>query len=337
MSPLPDPLVLDRLNALPQGLADVSARDIRTVFPNSALIHLDGRRELAPLALGVLLHGDETVGLTVLQRLQAWMKRHPLPRPMIIFVGNVHAAEAGLRKLPGRADYNRVWSGGDSPEAALAQTVLAEVKRAEPFALIDLHNNTGANPHYACVHNMRPDTLQLASLFSRLAVRTLNPPTLFSIAMSGITPAITAECGRPGEPTGEEAAFNMVLDALHLDHWRGAPDLDLQVFDVTGRIEIAPDARIAFEHGIEGDIELPAKLESWNFFERPAGSTFARLLSKGEPLRVVDGAGADVTGRFFTEEGDRLILRRAATPAMLTVSEAAIRADCLGYLMEAAG
>ena len=336
MTQRPDSLPLDYLNALPPDLSKVGARDLRSVFPNSALIHLDGRRG-APLALGVMLHGDETVGLAVLKRLQAWMKRHALPRPMRIFVGNVHAAEAGVRKLPGRPDYNRVWAGGDSPEADLARRVKAELRAAEPFALIDLHNNTGANPHYACVHNLRPETLQLASLFSRVAVRTTNPPTMFSIAISDIAPAITAECGRPGETIGEEAAFNVVMDVLHLDHWRGAPDLALQVFDVTGRIEIAPDARIAFEHGAEGDIELPAKLESWNFFERPAGSTFARLLTGGEPLRVVDDAGADVTERFFAEQGDRLVLRRAATPAMLTVSEAAIRADCLGYLMEETG
>jgi hypothetical protein len=93
------PLLLDEYDHLPDALATVSARDLRTVFPNSALIRLEGRRR-QPLALGVMLHGDEVVGLAVLKRLQAWMKDHPLPRSLLIFVGNVFAAEAGVRKLP---------------------------------------------------------------------------------------------------------------------------------------------------------------------------------------------------------------------------------------------
>lgn len=326
-------LTLDTVDHLPAALADLDARDIRTVFPNPTLITLEGRRP-EPLALGVMLHGNETVGLAVLKRLQAWMASHPLPRSLIIFVGNVFAAEAGVRKLVDRPDYNRIWRGGAEPEHALAAQVLAAFDAAAPFAHIDLHNNTGANPHYACVHNDRADTRQLASLFSPLAIYTHNPPSMFSNARADQIPAITAECGRSGEAAGEEAAFNLVMAALHLDHFRGAPDQDLTVYDVTGRMEVADDAALTFAHGAPGDLELPAALESWNFFERPEGSTFARLLSDKPALSVVDDDRADVTDRFFRREGDRLVMARPATPVMLTVDEAAIRNDCLGYLME---
>jgi hypothetical protein len=330
------PLLLDEYDYLPDALATVSARNLRTVFPNSALIRLEGRRK-QPLALGVMLHGDEVVGLAVLKRLQAWMKDHPLPRSLLIFVGNVFAAEAGVRKLPDRPDYNRIWQGGPEPEHALGQKVLAAIDEAQPFAHVDLHNNTGANPHYCCVHNERPDTLQLASFLSPLAMYTHNPPTMFSNSRAETIPAVTAECGQPGEVDGEEAAFNLVMAALHLDHFRGAPDLDLTVYEVTGRIEIAPDASFAFEHGASADLELPPKLENWNFFERPEGSTFARRLTGRQVMTVYDDDRNDVTARFFRIDGDRVILTRTATPAMLTMSEAAIRADCLGYLMEKRG
>lgn len=330
------PLRLDEFDHLPAALANVSGRDLRTVFPNSALIRLEGRHR-DPLVLGVMMHGDETVGLAVLKRLQAWMKSHPLPRSLLIFVGNVFAAEAGVRILPGGQDYNRVWKGGPEPEHDLARRVLEAIDATTPFAHIDLHNNTGANPHYSCVHNERPDTLQLASFLSPLAIYTHNPPTMFSQARCETIPAITAECGLPGEEAGEAAAFNLVMAALHLDHFRGAPDRDLTVYDVTGRIEIAEDATFGFSHDAKADLELPPKLESWNFFERPEGSTFARRLTGRQVMRVYDDDRNDVTDRFFKVEGDRVILTRDATPAMLTMSEAAIRADCLGYLMEKRG
>lgn len=336
MTHAPMTLALDEFDALPDGLAGVDARSIRSVFPNSALIRLEGRRQ-PPLALSVLLHGNEPVGLAVLQRLQVWMKTHPLPRSLIVFVGNVHAAEAGVRKLPGRPDYNRIWKGGAEPEHDLAGRVLAAFDAAAPFAHIDLHNNTGANPHYSCVHNDREDTRQLASFFSPLAMYTHNPPSMFSNSRADAIPAITAECGQAGEAAGEDAAFEAVRAALHLDHFRGAADRELTVYDVTGRIEVADDASLAFEHGAKADLELPAKLESWNFFDRPEGSTFARRLSGRQVLTVYDDARNDVTDRFFKVEGDRVILKRTATPAMLTVDEAAIRNDCLGYLMERRG
>ncbi len=324
---------LDELDHLPPALASVTARDLRSVFPNPTLIRLEGRHK-QPLALGVMLHGNEPVGLAVLKRLQAWMNDHPLPRSLIIFVGNVFAAEAGLRKLPGRPDFNRIWKGGPEPEHRLGEAVLAAFDEVDLFAHIDLHNNTGANPHYCCLHNERADTLQLASFLGPLAMFTHNPPTMFSNARASTIPAITAECGQPGEKAGEDAAFNLVMDTLHLDHFRGAPDRKLTVFEVKGRIEIAPDASFAFSNGVDADLELPPKLEHWNFFERPAGSTFARRLTGRQVMTVVDEDRNDVTDHFFRVEGDRVILTRDATPAMLTMSEAAIRADCLGYLMQ---
>ena len=326
---------IDRFEALPD-LSGIAARDVRTVFPESALISLDGRHT-SPLFLSVLIHGNETVGWEALKRLQVWMADHPLPRSLLIFIGNVRAAGLELRMVPGRPDYNRTWRAGETPEHDLAARVTDIVRAARPFAAIDLHNNTGANPHYALVHHERPEDLQLTSLFSPHAMMTNNPPGTCSEAMSAFCPAITAECGHSGMAANEEAAFNLVLDALHLDHWRGAPDQSLDLYSVTGRILIDPEARMVFEHGADGDVEFPASLEKWNFYDRPAGSAFARILTGGDPVRVTTETGADVTDLCFARDGDRLILKRDFTPAMLTTNEAAIRADCLGYLMEKAG
>lgn len=331
MSP-PSPR-LDRLDALPLALARTDVRNVRRLFPEPALIALKGRRP-DPLFVSILLHGNETVGFEVLKRLHAWMGRHLLPRSLLIFVGNVEAAEAGSRLRPGKPDYNRLWQGGTGTEFDLAQSVLAEVRAAKPFAAIDLHNNTGANPLYSLIHNERAADRQLASLFSRTAMLTLTPPGMLSLAVSSLCPSVTAECGHAGVEANETRAFEFVLDVLHLDHWRGAPDRPLDVFETIGRMELDPAAKISFAHGETADIELPAALEKWNFFERPEGSTFARLPNGISPLKVVTETGANVTDAVFRREGDRLVLARDLSPAMLTTNEQAIRDDCLGYMME---
>lgn len=326
---------LDRFEHLPGAIARTAARDVRSVFPESAIIELEGR-DKQPVFMAALVHGNETVGWEALKKLQVWMQTHTLPRSLMIFIGNVRAAEMQTRFVPGRPDYNRIWDGGETPEHDLARRVKEIALAAKPFAAIDLHNNTGANPLYALVHHRRPADLQLASLFAPHAMWTRNPPNTLSEALSAVCPAITAECGQWGVAAHEDAAFNLILDTLHIDHWRGQADLDLDLYKVTGRIEIAPDASIVFEHGAPGDIQLPANLEKWNFFDRPAGSTFARLLNGGDVIRVCDDEGQDVTGDVFRQDGDRILLTRDFTPAMLTVNEQAIRADCLGYLMEKA-
>lgn len=326
-------LRLDIRDALPGALARTAARDARALFPESTLVRLKGRRE-PPLFLSVLVHGNETVGWEALRRLQAWSAHHPLPRSMLIFIGNVRAAEAGLRMCPGRPDYNRIWRPGAFAEHALSARVLEAAREAAPFAAIDLHNNTGANPHYTLVHHARAADLQLASLFAPQSVLTRNPPGTLSEAFSGFCPAVTAECGQSGVDANERAAFEFVLAALHVEHWRGAPDREMALFSARGRIEIDPAAAIAFSREADGALELPPNLEKWNFFERPAGSTFARLRGPETPLRVVDEAGRDVTASCFRREDDRLVMADSLTPMMLTTSETAIRADCLGYLAE---
>lgn len=326
------PAAYDRLTALPD-LDGITGRTIRSVFPRPALIRLEGRRP-EPVFIAVMQHGDETVGLDVLKRLQAWMATHPLPRTLWIFVGNVEAAEAGKRRLSPETDFNRLWAGGATPLHAMAGEIKAELAAAKPFAAIDFHNNTGANPHYTLVHGLGPEDRHLASLFSPNAILTLTPPAMMSLAMRKLCPSVTAECGQAKDPQGGEAGFDFLMAALHLDRWHSEEDRELRLYEITGRVEVKADAAIGFEAGTDADLELPASLEKWNFFERPAGSVFARLPRGYCPLSVIDEAGTDLTARFLSVEGDRVVLKRDVTPVMLTTSVAAIRDDCLCYFME---
>ena len=90
--------------------------------------------------------------------------------PMLLYVGNVEAARAGERTLAHQRDFNRAWNGGEAPEAQLARQVTHHAMEARPRLAIDLHNNTGTNPHYSVLTDLHPRCLGAALEFSPLAL-----------------------------------------------------------------------------------------------------------------------------------------------------------------------
>jgi len=327
-------LALDKRHDLPDELLCIPAREIRKVFPEPCLIELKGRSE-ETVFVSVLLHGNETSGFAVLQRLARWIRAHPLPRTLLIFIGNVRAAEAGLRHLAGQPDYNRIWNGGDTAEHALADRLLEVLRKRNLFAAIDIHNNTGRNPLYGCINSLEPEFLHLASMFSPTVVFFRNPASVISMALSRLCPAVTVEAGRPGEPGGVERAFDLVHDTLHLGAFRGTGrDRELKVYHTVGRMELEPGWRIGFSSSSDAPLRFPAGMDHWNFAPKLAGTQWARLSQPGMPLRVIDASQEDITARFFERQADELILVRDATPSMITLDTTIIHDDCFGYLME---
>lgn len=140
------------------------------------MIHLEGKRK-EPLFVSTCLHGNEDVGFETLKKLQIYLKSHLLPRSLSLFIGNVEAASLGLRRKDQQKDYNRIWCNDPSPEGLMATEITEIMKNKNVFASIDLHNNTGKNPLYACINKLDRPFLHLASLFSNNIV-FLTTPTL---------------------------------------------------------------------------------------------------------------------------------------------------------------
>lgn len=336
---------LRRIDGWPDGLEALDARQARRVFPEPTLLAIPGRRP-EPLFVSVLLHGNETTGFDVLVELARRFRGETPPRALMVFVGNVAAAEEGARYLPGQPDFNRIWAGGDTSEHAMAAEVVAAARAAKPFASIDVHNNTGRNPLYGCIHEITPANLSLAALFSRVGVLYDNPKTTQSIAFTPLCPAITLECGRPGVAANVERASQYVLDVLHLAEIDESPAAseDLTLFRTVGRLVVDPDAEFVFGDGDAvgdalgvWDLHLPADLDLNNFSELPAGFPFARAGADRAPIKVLDENLADLTETFLAREGEVIRLARSVTPAMLTTDPDIVRLDCLGYFMERVG
>ncbi len=331
---------LTELDQLPEGLLELNSADLHTRLSGPTLLHLDGERS-RPLFVSVLIHGNEPVGWDAVRLLlQQNIERHGrlhLPRAMSLFIGNVRAAAAGARHLPDEPDFNRVWPGTeapDSPVRALMAKVVDRMAERQIFASIDLHNNTGTNPHYACVNRIDNRFLYLARLFSRTLVYFVRPTGVQSQAMAELCPAVTVECGRVGERHGIEHAREFIAACLQLselpDHALPAQDVDL--FHTVARVTIPPDVSFSFPPQ-KAQLVLSPELERFNFRELPAGTAFAQVNTGGR-IEVRDEHGRDVSERFFVTEQDELKLRQAAMPSMLTADATVIRQDCMCYLME---
>ena len=332
------------LDEVPAGLLEADSTALADLLGGPTLIHLSGRRRPA-LFITVLMHGNETTGFEAVKRLLMPYRRggheRELPRALSLFIGNVAAARLGLRRLDGQPDYNRVWSGGrttgDTPEHAMMRQVVGEMARRRVFASVDVHNNTGLNPHYACVNRTEHRFLQLASLFGRTVVYFIRPDTVQSMALAELCPAVTLECGQPGKQQSVEHAHEYLQACLHLseipDHPVSEHDLDL--FHTVATVKIPEHVRFAFQR-TDVDLCLVEDLDRMNFTELPVGTSFGSACGRSQVrLEVVDEHGRDVSGQYFTVDDDgELRTRVAVMPAMLTLDERVIRQDCLCYLME---
>ena len=327
--------MLNIIDYLPDGLLEVAAKDLHTILPGPTLIHLEGRRSQR-LFVSVLLHGNEITGLRAIQAVLAKYQNQSLPRSLSIFIGNVSAARQGMRRLEGQPDYNRCWRPGPTPEHAMMCQLVEEMSSRELFASIDLHNNTGANPHYACLNHLNHPFQQLARLFSRTVVYFTQPEGVQSMALAPYCPAVTLECGQPGEPHGTAHAIEYIDSCLHLqqipEHPIAPHDIDL--FHSLATIKVPERFSFCFGTG-DCDIRFIDDLDEYNFSELPAGTLIGYCKpDAGVRFDVLDETGLEIGDRYFRYTEGEIRTKLPLMPSMLTLDSRIIRQDCLCYLME---
>ncbi len=326
--------MLSILTQIPDGLLECEANNLGQFLTGPTLIHIQGRRE-SPLFVSVLLHGNETTGWEAMRRLLKNYADKTLPRSLSLFIGNVTAAAKGLRALDEQPDYNRVWDLGGSPEHRMMQRVIEQMKAKRPFASIDIHNNTGLNPHYVCINYLDNRFIHLASLFSRTLVYFIKPDQVQSIAFGKFCPAVTLECGKSGSEGSIEHALSYVDAVLHLDHFpeHKVPVHDYDVYHTVGIVKVAPEDSIGFGHS-DADICFNGDIDHYNFCELPAGTILAHVRDDKRQLFVSGEQGQSIADEYFYNDGEYLKTCKEVIPSMLTLDTRVIRQDCLCYLME---
>src|SRR6516162_2843414 len=324
-------LRLTCFDRFPDELLHVPAWQLWEYIEGPSLFRIAGRRP-EPLFVSVLLHGNEHTGWQAVQSVLGQHSRTQLPRSLLLFVGNIAAAKVNARTLPTQRDYNRTWPGTTqltAPETTLMKKVFEIVSGHEPYASIDIHNNTGNNPHYACVTRLDERYLHLARLFSRTAVYFEKPVGVQSAALAAICPAVTIECGRTGVAAGADHAAEFVESALAMSHLpdHPVPASDVDLLRTFAIIKVPREASVSFD-GSDADFRFRADLDRLNFSEIEEGTSFGFLGgSRQHRLLVIPGDDCAITEPYFDYSGGWISITRRTIPAMLTVDPPAIRLD----------
>lgn len=283
-----------------------------------------------PFFLSTLLHGNETSGWDALGTLFAEdYQTKKLPSCMIL-VGNVQAAQHQKRMLDGQPDFNRIWEGGSSPYAKWADEVISYVEAKRPWFALDIHNNTGPNPHHSIVASIDETTMSAARLFSRTAIFAQQPPGVFTRRTSGFCTSITIEAGLPQDPASAVRAREYIA-AL----WKNGT---VPFIDTSDQELFQNNVRVLIENADTiSDDQVPKfapKLYRFNFKKIPEGTELARLVVDHARLRAVDEDQRDQTRTFLTYKGKNVSLKRDTIMSMYTEDPRIARQDCVCYFLE---
>ncbi|MBL4659217.1 MAG: succinylglutamate desuccinylase/aspartoacylase family protein [Alcanivoracaceae bacterium] len=333
--------MITQLNHLPEGLLNLSADQLHTKLDNHTLVHLQGKIK-RPVFISILQHGDEYTGWDALKDYLN-NHQHILPRSLSILFGNVQAARYNVRQLDEQPDFNRSWPSHlklDCPIATTMHEITDIMKLHKPFASVDIHNNSGRNPHYSGINSLDPQFLNLASLFSDTMIYFTSPYGIQSGAFAQFCPSVTVECGLSGTSDGTEQTHTFLELLLSQSNLIQVPGIleHQKVYKIFATVKIKANIDYSF---IQHDHEfiLVNDLDFLNFHQIETGEEFGQLnqqltQQKTMPLVVTDESDNDVTSTYFTIAGNKVVCNKSFVPAMITQNIQAIRHDCLCYIMQ---
>lgn len=327
--------MLNIIDELSDEILALPAHRLHEKLPGPTLVHIQGDRE-PEIFLSVLLHGNENTGWEVVKNILNKYREHPLPRSLTIFIGNIEAARFKQRKLENQSDYNRVWGEGDSDEHIIMQSVLNIMRKRDIFVSIDIHNNNGLNPHYACINKLDRHYLKLAREFSRMIIYFIRPLGVQSLAFANMCPSVTLECGQPGDEYGIQLTTQYVDKILQMESLSTDENIEknIDLYHTVGIIKIPEEINFSFD-GENADIEFINGIEKLNFEEIMSDNLLAHVKDNlSKPLIVLDEEGRDIFDQYFYIKDKSLYTKKTLVPAMLTTVINIIRQDCLCYLME---
>lgn len=309
------------------------------------VVRVAGRDRSRIRAMATLIHGNEPSGLFALHR---WLlEQHTPETNMMFLLGGIYPAKMApalsLRQLPEGRDLNRCFKEPfEGEEGAIAQAMLAELHKANPECLLDVHNTSGTGPAFAVTITNDAAHQALTSLFTdRLIMTDLRLGALMEYSEQEV-PTVTIECGGSQDDHAHQLAYDGLVryasrkDVLSLEKaaW------DVAVLRNPIRVELAPEATIEYRLEPTGraDLTLPPNIEHRNF----------GIVSPDEPLGWVGHKGLGVLTAISHNRKENMeqVLQvrdgqiypaQAIRAFMITTNPVIAKSDCLFYAVKATG
>jgi hypothetical protein len=155
------------------------------------------------------------------------------------------------------------------------------------------------------------------------------------MAFDHICPAVTLECGLPGDPKGIEHARRFVEGMLTLDELPDTKPTRHALHLVESNLTLNIPEHVSFEFDPEADADLrfDNDIEDRNFTLIDPHQVFG-YTRVARPISITDSDGHDVTDEIVRVEEGKIYLNNTLMPAMLTRDKLVIRQDCLCHLMQ---
>jgi len=335
--------ILKIIDYIPKGFLEIKPKEITKLIDCPTLIHLRGKKE-QPLFVSILLHGNEFSGLMIVQSVLKKYKHRALPRSLIIFIANPKACEKGLRQLKDQPDFNRIWRGGSSYKESLTKPVLKYAEDQKIQVAVDIHNNTGRSPIYACINKKTEEFIKLAQTFSKTIVYFTKPDSVLSLALSRFCPSIVMECGLPGHTLGIDSGIRCIENLLENSKLENSKkkqrkknqSQNISIYHTSATMYIAPDAEVCFHPQpfiAKERLCLISHLDKFNFKQLAVGTVLGKI-SDSKQIKLIDKNGLNVFNQFFSIVEHDLTVKSPFIPCMLTKNIQIAKSDCLGYIME---
>ncbi len=137
------------------------------------------------------------------------------------------------------------------------------------FAAVDLHNNTGRNPHYCAVTCLEENTLRLASMFDGNILYFTDPKEVFSNFFSTLCPSLTIEAGQSGDIEGINKINLLIKNLINLNSFGDLGKLESlfnrkKIFESFGKIKIPNSSSVRFDNKA-ADFNFESNVEDLNF------------------------------------------------------------------------
>ncbi|MYD44563.1 MAG: hypothetical protein F4W90_11830 [Gammaproteobacteria bacterium] len=309
----------DLQHEFPAELFEVEAGDLHRVLSGPTLFDLR-RADKQPFFVATLLHGNEQSGWDAVRK---FLRETP-NASLVLLVGNVAAAAANMRHLLDEPDFNRIWR--QPPWAELLNDLLRDVN---PWCGIDIHNNSGPNPHYSVVTNLEDNTLALASLFSDKLIFTSHTLDILGHAIAQHCPTLTIETGSVADPSAVTRTYDLLKRLDALGRVPTATCRALRSYETLGIVKAESQ-----QDGFANYPVFAANLAHMSFKELSKDSVFAECIAEPWRLSVSNPSSElDFTEEYFERRNGKVVLKQNVVLSMFTSDPLLASQDCVCYLL----